>query len=309
MASVIDQLKYQYRNGGMFMKLLYINIGVFLFFRIFTIIAALMKWDTSLIYSINYLFTFHTDPEIFIQRPWSIITYMFLHNDFFHLFGNMLIFFFVGRIFEQNLGSKKLLSTYIIGGIAGALIHFLATNGFPLLNEFGHHPTLGASASVMAVFTAIGFYAPRLEVNLFGVFKVRLILLAGIYLLLDFIRLAQIDHVAHFAHIGGALWGFIMVAYLKQGKDISSWFDRFVSKLNQLFSKRKKFKVVYSKKKKTTYSKQSRKTPPRDDYQYNENKKKRQEKIDKILDKIKDSGYESLSKAEKDFLFDASKNI
>ena len=309
MASVIDQIKYQYRHGGMFMKLLYINIAIFLFFKIFTIIAALMKWDQSLIYSFNYLFTFHTDPTIIITRPWGIITYMFLHNEFFHLFGNMLVFFFVGRIFEQNLGSKKLLSTYVIGGAVGALVHFLATNGFPLLNEFGHHPTLGASASVMAVFTAIGFYAPKLEVNLFGVFKVRLIVLAAIYLFLDFIRLAQIDHVAHFAHLGGALWGFIMATYLKQGKDISKWFDQLISKINQLFSKRKKIKVVYSKKKKTTYSDQSRKTPPRDNYQYNEDKKKRQEKIDMILDKIKDSGYESLTKAEKDFLFDASKNI
>lgn len=309
MASISQQLKYQYRHGGMYMKLLYINLIIFLFFKIFTIIAALMKWDASLIYSINYLFTFHTDPVIFIKRPWGIFTYMFLHNEFFHLFGNMLIFFFVGRIFEQNLGGNKLLSTFIIGGIAGALLHFLSTNAFPLLKDFGHHPTLGASASVMAVFTAIGFYAPKLEVNLFGVFKIRLIILAVIYLFLDFIRLAQIDHVAHFAHLGGALWGFIMVTYLKQGKDITLWFDRFVSKINHFLNKRKKIKIVYSKKKKTTYSDQSRKTPPRDDYQYNENKKLRQEKIDMILDKIKDSGYESLTKAEKDFLFDASKNI
>ena len=100
-----------------------------------------------------------------------------------------------------------------------------------------------------------------------------------------------------------------MVNYLKQGKDISAWFDTLINKISLLFSKRKKFKVVYSKKKKTTNSKTTRTTPPRDDYQYNEDKKKRQEKIDKILDKIKDSGYESLTKAEKDFLFDASKNI
>ncbi len=309
MASVFDQLKYQYRNGGMYMKLLLINIVIFLFFKAIMIIAILAKGNPDSVSYFSYLFTFNTDPQLFFTRPWGIITYMFLHFNFYHLFSNMLIFFFVGNIFEQNLGSKRLLSTYIIGGICGALVHFLATNGFPLLREFGHHPTLGASASVMAVFTAIGFYAPKLEVNLFGLFKIRLIILAIIYISLDFLRLANISQIAHFAHLGGALWGIIMVNYLKQGKDISTWFDTLINKISQLFSKRKKFKVVYSKKKKTTNSKTTRKTPPRDDYQYNEDKKKRQEKIDKILDKIKDSGYESLNKAEKDYLFDASKNI
>ena len=309
MASVLDQLKYQYKNGGMFMKIIFINLAVFLFFKAITIIAILTKGNPDSVLYFNYLFAFNTDPILFITRPWGIITYMFLHFDFFHLFSNMLIFYFVGNIFEQNLGSKKLLSTYIIGGLCGALVHFLATNGFPLLRDFGYIPTIGASASVMAVFTAIGFYAPRLEVNLFGLFRVRLIILAAIYILLDFSRLANMSQIAHFAHIGGALWGFLMVNYLKQGKDISSWFDRLVSKISQFFRKRKKIKIVYSKKKKTTYSGTSRKTPPRDDYQFNEDKKKRQERIDNILDKIKDSGYESLTKEEKDFLFDASKNI
>ena len=100
-----------------------------------------------------------------------------------------------------------------------------------------------------------------------------------------------------------------MISQLKKGKDISSWFDKFISRLNQFIRSRKKIRIVHSKKKKKPYSSNQRTTPPRDDYTYNENKKKRQEKIDRILDKIKDSGYESLSKAEKDFLFDASKNI
>ena len=100
-----------------------------------------------------------------------------------------------------------------------------------------------------------------------------------------------------------------MISLLKRGKDISSWFDKFISQLIHIFKPRKKIKIVFKKKKKTTYSSNQRNTPPRDDYKYNEDKKKRQEEIDKILDKIKDSGYESLTKAEKDYLFDASKNI
>ncbi len=310
MSKLVDQLKYQFKSGGMYIKLIYINTIIFIAFAILSGTFKLMLWDTSQIASFKNFFCLFSEPAQLIRHPWGIFTYMFLHHDFWHLFGNMIILFFIGRLFEDSLGPKKMLSTYIIGGIIGGLVQLLATYLFPLLTLNGHSITLGASASVMAIFSAIGFYSPNREIHLFGVIKIRLIVLTAIYLILDFLRLSSNDNVAHFAHIGGALWGFLMVYNLKKGKDISSWFDRFSSKLIATFSLKNKIKIVHSKKKKNNFKTyRQTTTTPKDDHTYNQNKKKRQERVDEILDKIKDSGYESLTKAEKDFLFDASKNI
>ena len=309
MNKFLQQLKYQFNAGGMYIKLLFINTAIFFLFGIFVIVFKLMLWNPTALIDFKDFFSLYSKPIEFITHPWGIFTYMFMHHDFWHLFGNMLILFFIGRLFEENLGSKRMLSTYIIGGVFGGIIHLMATNIFPLLVMNGYPITLGASASVMAIFSAIGFYTPNREIHLFGIFRVRLIVLTVVYLLLDFARLSNLDNVAHFAHLGGALWGFIFVRNLKKGKDLSLWFDRLVSKL-AAFKIKKRIKIVNSKKKKKSkFKTYKNENPPKDDYSYNENKKLRQEKVDQILDKIKDSGYESLTKAEKDFLFDASKNI
>ena len=309
MSKIGQQLKYQFKAGGMFIKLLYVNAVIFIVFGVITTVFKLMLLDLSLINSFKDALSLYSEPTQLIRHPWGIFTYMFMHHDFWHLFGNMLILFFLGQLFEQHLGPKRLLSTYIIGGLFGALIHLLSTYAFPFLRIDGYSITLGASASVMAIFSAIGFYVPNKEIHLFGAIKVRLIVLTVIYLLLDFLRLSSQDNVAHFAHLGGALWGFLFVYNLKKGKDISVWFDKIAASIKKFFSFRNKIKIVHTKKKKTKFSSYKPEKPPKDDYTYNQNKKKRQEKVDQILDKIKDSGYESLSKADKDFLFDASKNI
>ncbi len=300
--TLLNQLKYQFKQGGMYIKLIYINIAIFIFFGLFTTLFKLMLWDPEQIYTFKNILILYTKPSDFITHPWGIISYMFLHQDFWHLFGNMLILFFVGRIFEDSLGPKKMLSTYFIGGIFGALIQIIASNAFPLLNVRGFPVVLGASASVMAVFSAIGFYNPNREIYLFGTFKVKLIVIALVYILLDFLRLSSEDNVAHFAHIGGALWGYIFIAKLKKGKDLSQWFDKLSLSFKNVF-KKNKIKIVYSKGKKTPQKRSS------SDHNYNEDKNNRQKKVDAILDKIKASGYESLNKKEKDYLFDASKNI
>lgn len=309
MSKIVDQLKYQFRAGGMYLKLIYVNTAIFIFFGILTTVFKLLLIDISIIENFKDSLSLYSEPIQLIKHPWGIFTYMFMHQNFWHLFGNMLILFFLGQLFEQYLGQKKLLSTYIIGGLFGALIHLLATYSFPFLRLDGYSITLGASASVMAVFSAVGFYAPNKEIHLFGVFKLKLIVLTLLYILLDFLRLSNDDNVAHFAHLGGALWGFLFIYNLKKGKDLSAWFNKFSNFFKNLFSFRNKIKIVHSKNKKTKFNKYKPEKPPKDDYTYNQDKKKRQERVDQILDKIKDSGYDSLSKAEKDFLFDASKNI
>ena len=292
--TLIDQLKYQFKSGGTYLKIIYINVGVYALFLFFSIIFTLMKWNINPNFLQDYL-TFSSNPITFIKRPWTIFTYMFLHGSFWHLFNNMLIYFFTARMFEDLLGKKAALNTYIIGGFCGALLYLITHNLFPLFSDMGEIPMLGASAAVMAVFVGLAAYSPNYEVMLFGLLKIKMKYLALIWVAFDVVGLANQDGVAHFAHLGGAIWGYLYVVNINKGKDISNWFNQ-ITNLFVSISKKKKIKIVYKK------SKPAQKKPV-------DESKSRQEKVDAILDKIKASGYDSLSKKEKDYLFDASKNI
>lgn len=286
MNDIIENIKAIYNRGGMFLKLLFINVAVFFVLNIF--VGGLMQFDI-----LNW---FSFDSALFdnLTKPWSIITYMFIHANFMHVLFNMMILFFVGGIFEQLLGPKKVLSTYIIGGLGGALLFLITQNIFPLLINSGASTLLGASAAVMALFVGLAAYRPNMEMALFGVFKVKLFILAIIYVGLDLLRVGDVDGVAHFAHLGGAAWGYYMGSQLKKGKDISAWFDNWVEVIVAIIKPKPKMKVTYSNSTKTK--------PPRNDYDYNAQKQTNQQKLDAILDKIKVGGYETLSKAEKEFL-------
>ena len=292
--NLLDQLKYQFKTGGTYIKIIYINVGIYLLFLIFNILFTLMQWNFNSNFLESYL-TFSSSPIMFLKRPWTIFTYMFLHGSFWHIFNNMLIYFFTARMFEDLVGKKAALNTYIIGGFCGAILYLVTHNLFPFFSNMGDIPMLGASAAVMAVFVGLATYSPNYEVMLFGVLRIKMKYLAIIWVAFDVIGLANQDGVAHFAHLGGAFWGYVFVNNFKKGKDISNWFNQLTSLISSI-SKKKKIKIVYKKKnpivKKPVNGSQIR-----------------QEKVDEILDKIKASGYESLSKEEKDYLFDASKNI
>lgn len=305
MANILDNLKYQFKSGGMFIKLIFINVVIFVLFNLIATIAALMKWDDLFINGTIFIptrwFSFSSDPSLLFSRPWTIITYMFMHGGFMHLLMNMLIFFFMGKMLEQYLGAKKVLSIFILGGIFGALIYFGAHNIIPLLSEKPHVPMLGASASVMAILAAIATYAPNVEVHVFGTIKVKLYIIAILYGLIDLMSLGSGDGTAHFAHLGGALWGFIYISQFKKGKDIATWFDKLMSRIVRAFGKAPKIRVAHSKYRKPKKASFEKK-PPRDDKDYNSQKMDKQANLDAILDKIKVGGYECLSTEEKRFL-------
>ena len=293
--ALLDQIKYQFKTGGVSIKIIYINVLVYALFLILGNIFALMKWNPEGISSIDDYFSFNSSPLIFLKRPWTILTYMFLHGSFWHIFNNMLIYFFTARMYEDLMGKKSALSTYIIGGFCGAILYLITHNLFPLFRDMGDIPMLGASAAVMAVFVGLATYTPNYEVMLFGIIKIKMKYLAMVWVAFDIVGLSNSDGIAHFAHLGGAFWGYFYVSNFKKGKDVSTWFDNFITKMSGL-TKKRKIKIVYKKKKEENKS-----SVP--------NSKSRQEKVDEILDKIKLSGYESLTKEEKDYLFDASKHI
>lgn len=287
-----DEIKDSFKSNNMLIKLIYINIGAFLVINIVNVIFFLFKAQSPLI---TWL-ALPTHFQALLFKPWTFITYMFTHEDFFHILFNMIFLYFGGRIFLQFLDEKKLLSTYILGGLAGGLLFMLSYNFFPIFGEAVYGARIiGASASVMAVFFAVTALVPNFSVLLPFLGSVKLKYIAIFYFILDVASIAQSNPGGHIAHIGGALYGIIYVIQYRKGKDHSNWFGNIFDKISGLFKsnhKRPKVRVVH--KRKLT------------DDEYNEQKVATQEEIDRILDKIKASGYDSLTKEEKDTLFRAS---
>lgn len=233
--------------------------------------------------------------DLLLVRIWTVLTYMFVHENFLHILFNMLMLYWFGQIFLSYFNPKSLGSLYVLGGLAGAALFILSFNTIPLLIEMNDAPMIGASASVMAIIFAVAFYRPNQEIMLFIFGRVKIIYIAIILFVLDFIGLGSLSNPGgHIAHIGGALMGYIYAKQYLKGKDITKWLNKLIDWFVNIFKPKpsKKMKVKYKK----------RET----DYEYNQKKNNEAEEIDRILDKIKASGYTSLSKDEKKRLFDAS---
>ncbi len=292
----IQDLKSQYKNGSALIKLILINVVVFVGINVVGLVMFLFNIPDGSSLIASWL-ALPADFGNILYKPWTLLTYMFLHEQFIHILMNRLILYFGGRIFIQFLNEKKLVSTYLLGGLAGGLIYILAFNLFPVFENIkGISIALGASASVMAVLIAAATYVPNFVVKLMFLGDVKLKYIALFYIVLDVISIPQGNAGGHIAHIGGALFGFLYVQQLKKGNDFALGFSRFLDMLKSLFKPKKKMKVVYKKTAKT-----------RNDYEYNAQKKNNQAAVDAVLDKIKKSGYDSLTGAEKAILFDASK--
>ena len=301
----IDDLKHQYQNGGMTIRLIFINSIIFLVLQILLVFGRLIGGSfESLVASIlPNIFSLNTDLSEFLLHPWGIITSIFAHFTVWHFLMNMLFLYFSGKMFEQLFDQKRLMYTYIIGGIAGGILEILAHLIFPTLqNE--KIVIVGASGSVMAIFAALAFHRPNLQVNLFGVFPVRLIILAGFFVLTDLLSLGLNDGTAHFAHIGGVIIGMVSVHNLYSSSNLINRTQMIGDSLIQFF------KNLFSSNKKLKVKKGGATRGPnfKSDEDYNAEAKERQVVIDKILDKISKSGYDSLTKAEKEILFNQSKN-
>jgi membrane associated rhomboid family serine protease len=233
--------------------------------------------------------------ELLKMRFWTPATYMFVHERFFHILFNMLMLYWFGRIFLSYFNAKSLGSLYILGGLAGAALFVLAFNTVPVFVQMNDVPMIGASASVMAIIFAAAFYRPDTEVGLFFFGRIKIIYIALIIFILDFIGLSDTDNPGgHVAHIGGAIMGYVYAKQYLKGKDITRWVNKmmdFVVDLTRSGSKKKPvMKVKYKN---------------MADYEYNQRKHNETEEIDRILDKLRASGYKSLSAAEKKRLFDA----
>ena len=227
-------------------------------------------------------------------KPWSIITYSFLHSGFFHLFWNMYLLFFSSKLFLNLFPSNTFFNVYFLGVVVGGITFILSYTFFPAFQN-SSPVMIGASAGVMAVFIFMSTYSPDLEIRLI-LFNVKLRYLGIAFLLLDVVQIPYGNAGGHLAHLGGAILGFYYVKQLKNGKDIGKPFENFIDKIINIFRKKPKMRTVFKREKSQKINKKV------------SNAGEKQKRIDRILDKISISGYESLTQAEKDFLFKVGKS-
>lgn len=299
--TIIDEIKESFRKGSILTKLIYINLGIFiivnLVFVIYTLFTAgqIPLGDKKAVFENEYLtyMMVPSDLTLLIHRPWTVFTYMFLHSGFIHILFNLVVLLWFGRIFLHYLTEKQLLTTYIIGGLAGAFLFILSYNIFPGLTDA---QALGASASIMAIVTAISFYSPDYTVYIPFIGPTKIKYIAIVYFLLDIMFIASENAGGHIAHLGGFMYGYFFAIQLKRGKDIGKGFSRIFDSIASFFKPRPKMKVSYKNSAKEM-----------NDLDYNKSKAENQKEIDRILDKIAQSGYDSLSKKEKETLFKMSK--
>lgn len=290
--NAFDTIKYRFKQKDILIQLIIINAVVFFMLVVAAMIGKLFKLPS--IDLIPYIGT-TSDVHLLIKRPWTVFTYMIAHKDFLHILMNMLMLFWFGQLFLRYFSPKNLGSVYLLGGLAGAALYVLAFNTIPYYIDMNHPPMIGASASVMAIIFAAAFYKPDAEVSLFMLFLIKVVYIAIFMFVIDFISLDSNNSGGHVAHIGGAIVGYIFAKQYLKGKDITRWINRIIDRIVNLTkpTDKKKMKVKYKKREA--------------DYDYNQRKNNATEEIDRILDKIKSSGYSSLNAEEKKRLFDASK--
>ncbi len=288
-----NELKETFKSGNMLTRLIYVNLIVFVAVKLIDVILFLFGANTGNNIFIQWL-SVPADITQLLHKPWTIITYMFLHQGFLHVLFNLLWLFWFGRIFLEYLTGKQLLNIYLAGGISGAVLYILAFNTFPVFAPtIPISVALGASAAVYAIVIATAVYVPNYTVYLLFLGQVKLKYIAVAAVLLDVVQLTEGNAGGHIAHIGGAFFGYIYILFLRRGTDITKWLGIIIEKIMLLFKPRK-MKVTY------------RRTET--DLEYNARKNNDQKTIDGILEKIAKSGYDSLSKQEKDILFRQSRN-
>ena len=298
MADILNDLKRTFQQGNIVVRLIYINVAAFIISMLLSVVLGLFNVNIAEFLRNLYL---PADLLQLLRRPWTLITYMFMHAGLWHLLGNMLWLYWFGRLFLYFFSAKHLRGLYVVGGLLGALLYIVAYNLFPMFESQLYSATLvGASASVLAIAIATAIREPEYKINLMLIGPVKLKYFALFIVLFDALYVGSNNAGGHIAHLGGALAGWWFAKGISQGRDITHWVNVCIDAISRLFDKRERKPRRPKMKVHTTNSRTA-------DYEYNAHKKAQSDEVDKILDKLKKSGYSSLSEEEKRRLFEASK--
>ena len=290
MNSILDDLKAQYKFGGIAQRLIYWNV---FFFLVSYVLFGLLKYATIDIDFLHYV-SLSSNPIDFLWKPWSILTYAFFHSDLFHIFFNMILLNFSAQLFLTFFNQKQLLGLYLLAAIFSGVVFVLS---FYLMYIVS--PIVGASASIMALLVATTTYSPLMNIRLLLIGNVKLWHITVFILLIDLLQIGVANPGGHIAHLAGAFFGFVFIKMLENGIDLSKIISDIIGFFANIFSKPSgtRLKTVHKNYKKPIENRTSKIIT----------KDKKQQQIDEILDKISRSGYDCLSKEEKEFLFQSGK--
>jgi membrane associated rhomboid family serine protease len=287
-----DDIKKTFNTGSNLTRLIYINIGVFFLITIVAVISFLLR-NPVISEKTLHLLSVPSSLKILLVRPWTLITYMFVHEGIWHILFNMLWLYSFGRIFLEYLDQRKLVAVYLLGGISGAIMYILSFNIFPAFSGVvADSVAIGASASVMAIVVAIAAYVPDYTVQLFLFGRIKIKYLALAIFVFTSIMDFSVNSGGKLAHIGGAFFGYFYTLNLRQGKDMGKGLNKIIDFLATLFKPRRNLKVTHKK--------------VASEFEYNKIKSDHQTQINNILDKISKGGYDSLTREEKETLFKES---
>lgn len=305
MASFIDDIKSPFRKGNTLVQLMLINAGVFLSLILIGFALSFSPQGDAINDTITNNFELVAPIKQFIRKPWTLITYCFTHYGFLHLLFNMLTLFWFGNLVQEFIGSRKLLNIYIIGGLASGLIYIAIYNlialsalpgGIVTLNNINPN-ILGASAAVYAVMFAAVALLPEYEFYLFGIVLIKIKYIAWFFLILSFVVPSS-----GVSHLGGALAGYSYITLLRRGIDLGSPLETIGDWWSNLWRPKPQAKIPQRKYSESTVASKSGSGNANLDPNYFPD----QDEVDAILDKIGKSGYESLTKEEKQKLYRAS---
>lgn len=295
----IDDIKRSYTQGSMLLKLIFINIGVFVVLHVLALGSLLMNAGDGILLWVEL----PSDLGMLLHRPWTLITYMFAHYGFLHILFNMLWLYWLGRIFMEYFSPKQLTGVYLLGGLGGALLFLIAYNTLPYFRALPEQAFLkGASASVIAIVVATAVYAPDYRIGLLFLGEVPLKWVALVTVAIAVLGLDAGNVGGNIAHIGGAIVGAWFGLRIKRGRDITRSLNTAIDSVVGLFNGRSWKLPKFEKKagaKHNQQQAQQRPNRPADEVSEDE--------LDKILGKIKVAGYDALTDEEKDKLFKASR--
>lgn len=287
----LQTLKYKFKTSSIVIKLIVINVAIFLltslgsfFFKIPQ--NVLTKW-----------LVLPSDLGQLLIRPWTLLSYSFLHADLSHILWNMLFLFWFGPMVLNLFSGRRFLSLYLLGVLSGGALFVISYNVFPVFTDsLKAQYLVGASAGVRALMIFIATYTPHSEIRFFF-FRVKLWHIAVFVIAMDLIQIPLTNAGGNIAHLGGAAFGYLYATQLQKGRDIGAWWDKLINTILGLFKPKTKstFKKVYRNPNTTRSTSPTKNTSD-------------QEKVNRILEKISTSGYASLTKEEKDFLFKAGNN-
>ena len=293
--SIADDFRYAWNrpNNGL-QRIIIINVFVFILINLAQLFGSGSMGDFIL-----HNIILPTKFDQVILKPWTIVTSFYAHEGFGHIFWNMIFLYWFGKLIFEYLGNTKLINLYILGGLAGSASVLILFNLVPRFAELSGGYALGASAAVFAVSTAAATLLPDYSFHIFFIGPVKIKYIVAVQIFLALIGLKGHNVGGEVAHLAGAFMGYFYVAQMQKGRDLGGWLNSLGTFFKSFFVKQSNIKVTYKRQAQKKTSKKPVKKGK---------SSATQDEIDAILDKINASGYESLTKEEKQKLFNAGEN-